>query len=142
MGSLVPGHAVAHLGDVDRRREGDQLVLGSELLHGAARNGEDAVGHGGDDGRHGEIGQLRRNPAAAPDMPERQVGAPVKLVYNQRTYSMDGWTIPKGTPMADIARQFIRFSLDAIIVQPLPPSSSAKTSRARRKASTPAGMPQ
>lgn len=39
-------------------------------------------------------------------------GAPVKLVYNQGTYSMDGWTIPKGTPKADIARQFIRFSLD------------------------------
>lgn len=39
-------------------------------------------------------------------------GAPVKLVYSQGTYSMDGWTIPKGTPKVDIARQFIRFTLD------------------------------
>lgn len=39
-------------------------------------------------------------------------GAPVKLVYGQGTYGMDGWTIPKGTPKADLARQFIRFTLE------------------------------
>ena len=39
-------------------------------------------------------------------------GAPCKLSWNQGTYSMDGWCIVKGTEKLDLARQFIRFTLD------------------------------
>jgi putative spermidine/putrescine transport system substrate-binding protein len=38
-------------------------------------------------------------------------GAPVKMVFTQGLYSTDGWSIPKGTPRADLARKFIRFSM-------------------------------
>lgn len=40
-------------------------------------------------------------------------GAPVKIVWNQGLYSIEGWGIPKGTPRADLARQFVRFCADA-----------------------------
>ena len=39
-------------------------------------------------------------------------GAPVKIVWNQGIYSIEGWGIPKGTPRADMARQFVRFCAD------------------------------
>ncbi len=38
-------------------------------------------------------------------------GAPVKIVWNQGVYSTDGWSIPKGTPRADLARKFIEFCI-------------------------------
>lgn len=38
-------------------------------------------------------------------------GAPVRMMWNQGLYSMDGWCIPKGTPRLDLARKFIRFVL-------------------------------
>lgn len=37
-------------------------------------------------------------------------GAPVKIVWDG-LYSTDGWSIPKGTPRADLARKFIRFCM-------------------------------
>jgi putative spermidine/putrescine transport system substrate-binding protein len=40
-------------------------------------------------------------------------GAPVKIVWNQGLYSIEGWGIPKGTPHADAAKQFVRFCADA-----------------------------
>jgi putative spermidine/putrescine transport system substrate-binding protein len=40
-------------------------------------------------------------------------GAPVKVVWSDGLYSSDGWSIPKGTPRADLARQFIRFCMRA-----------------------------
>lgn len=40
-------------------------------------------------------------------------GAPVKLVWNQGIYSIEGWAIPKGGPRADLVRQFIKFSANA-----------------------------
>lgn len=40
-------------------------------------------------------------------------GAPVKIVWNQGLYSIEGWGIPKGTPRADMAKQFVRFCADA-----------------------------
>ncbi len=39
-------------------------------------------------------------------------GAPVKIGWNQGLYSIEGWGIPKGSPRADIARQFVRFCAD------------------------------
>jgi putative spermidine/putrescine transport system substrate-binding protein len=36
-------------------------------------------------------------------------GAPVRIVWNQGLYSIEGWGIPRGSPRADLARQFIRF---------------------------------
>ncbi len=38
-------------------------------------------------------------------------GAPVKMVWSQGLYSTDGWSIPKGTPRADLARKFVRFCM-------------------------------
>jgi putative spermidine/putrescine transport system substrate-binding protein len=38
-----------------------------------------------------------------------QSGAPIRLVWSQGLYSMDGWSIPAGSPRADLARKFIRF---------------------------------
>ncbi len=38
-------------------------------------------------------------------------GAPVKMVWTQGLYSTDGWSIPKGTPRADLARKFVRFCM-------------------------------
>ena len=40
-------------------------------------------------------------------------GAPVQIVWNQGLYSIEGWAIPKGTPHADMAKQFVRFCADA-----------------------------
>ncbi|WP_187395125.1 ABC transporter substrate-binding protein [Pigmentiphaga aceris] len=40
-------------------------------------------------------------------------GAPVAINWNQGLYSIEGWGIPKGTPRADIAKQFVRFCGDA-----------------------------
>jgi putative spermidine/putrescine transport system substrate-binding protein len=40
-------------------------------------------------------------------------GAPVNIVWNQGLYSIEGWGIPKGTPRADAAKQFVRFCADA-----------------------------
>jgi putative spermidine/putrescine transport system substrate-binding protein len=40
-------------------------------------------------------------------------GAPVSIVWNQGLYSIEGWGIPKGTPRADAAKQFVRFCADA-----------------------------
>jgi len=39
-------------------------------------------------------------------------GAPVKMVWNQGLYSIEGWGIPKGSPRADAARQFVKFCAD------------------------------
>jgi putative spermidine/putrescine transport system substrate-binding protein len=39
-------------------------------------------------------------------------GAPVTINWNQGLYSIEGWGIPKGTPRADIAKQFVRFCAD------------------------------
>jgi putative spermidine/putrescine transport system substrate-binding protein len=38
-------------------------------------------------------------------------GAPVKMIWSQGLYSTDGWSIPKGTPRADLARKFVRFCM-------------------------------
>ena len=40
-------------------------------------------------------------------------GAPVTIVWNEGLYSIEGWGIPKGTPRADAAKQFVRFCADA-----------------------------
>lgn len=39
-------------------------------------------------------------------------GAPVRTVWNQGLYSIEGWGIPKGSPNAEAARQFVRFCAD------------------------------
>ncbi|MFK0386925.1 ABC transporter substrate-binding protein [Agrobacterium sp. NPDC090273] len=39
-------------------------------------------------------------------------GAPVKIVWNQGLFSIEGWGIPKGSPRAEIARQFVKFCAD------------------------------
>lgn len=36
-------------------------------------------------------------------------GAPIELVWNQGLYSIEGWSLPKGGPKADAARQFVAF---------------------------------
>ncbi|MBZ8135129.1 ABC transporter substrate-binding protein [Afifella sp. IM 167] len=36
-------------------------------------------------------------------------GAPVDINWNQGFYSATGWCIPKGTPKADLAREFVKF---------------------------------
>ncbi len=38
-------------------------------------------------------------------------GAPVKMVWTEGLYNTDGWSIPKGTPRADLARKFIEFCI-------------------------------
>ena len=40
-------------------------------------------------------------------------GAPVRIVWNQGLYSIEGWGIPKGCPKLDAARRFVRFCADA-----------------------------
>jgi putative spermidine/putrescine transport system substrate-binding protein len=40
-------------------------------------------------------------------------GAPVEIVWNQNIYSSEGWCILKGTPRADLCREFITFAVDA-----------------------------
>ncbi len=39
-------------------------------------------------------------------------GAPVKIVWNQGLYSIEGWSIPKGDPRGDAAREFVKFCAD------------------------------
>jgi putative spermidine/putrescine transport system substrate-binding protein len=39
-------------------------------------------------------------------------GAPVKINWKQHLWSSEGWTIIKGTPKADLAREFIKFAVD------------------------------
>ncbi|MBW9105153.1 ABC transporter substrate-binding protein [Paraburkholderia phenoliruptrix] len=43
----------------------------------------------------------------------KDAGAPVAIVWNQGLYSIEGWGIPKGTPRAEAAKQFVRFCADA-----------------------------
>ncbi len=40
-----------------------------------------------------------------------EAGAPVKMAWKQGLYSTDGWSIPLGTPRADLARKFIAFCM-------------------------------
>lgn len=39
-------------------------------------------------------------------------GAPVAMSWAQFMYGSEGWVIPKGSPKADMCREFIRFTLD------------------------------
>jgi putative spermidine/putrescine transport system substrate-binding protein len=39
-------------------------------------------------------------------------GAPVAIVWNDGTYAIEGWGIPKGTPRAEYAKAFVRFCAD------------------------------
>jgi putative spermidine/putrescine transport system substrate-binding protein len=39
-------------------------------------------------------------------------GAPVQMVWNQGLYATDGWSIPKGTPRADLARKFVLYCMN------------------------------
>ena len=39
--------------------------------------------------------------------------APVRIVWNQGLYSIEGWGILKGTPRAEEAKRFVRFCADA-----------------------------
>uniref|UniRef100_E1T5E5 Extracellular solute-binding protein family 1 n=1 Tax=Burkholderia sp. (strain CCGE1003) TaxID=640512 RepID=E1T5E5_BURSG len=43
----------------------------------------------------------------------KDAGAPVAIIWNQGLYSIEGWGIPKGTPRAEAAKQFVRFCADA-----------------------------
>ncbi|MGN6669080.1 MAG: ABC transporter substrate-binding protein [Trinickia sp.] len=43
----------------------------------------------------------------------KDAGAPVTIVWNQGLYSIEGWAIPKGTPRAEAAKQFVRFCANA-----------------------------
>lgn len=38
-------------------------------------------------------------------------GAPVKMIWTQGLYNMDGWSMPAGCPRADLARKFARFCM-------------------------------
>ncbi len=40
-------------------------------------------------------------------------GAPVAIMWSQFLYVTEGWIIPKGSPKADLCREFIQFTLDA-----------------------------
>ncbi len=40
-------------------------------------------------------------------------GAPVKILWTEGLYSIEGWGIPRGTPRAELAKQFVRFCADA-----------------------------
>lgn len=40
-------------------------------------------------------------------------GAPVRMTWNQGLYNTDGWSIPRGTPRADLARKLIAFCMRA-----------------------------
>lgn len=39
-------------------------------------------------------------------------GAPVAIVWNDATYAIEGWGIPKGSPRAELAKSFVRFCAD------------------------------
>jgi putative spermidine/putrescine transport system substrate-binding protein len=45
--------------------------------------------------------------------PVLDAGLPVKIVWNQGLYSIEGWGVPRACPRADIARQFVRFCAEA-----------------------------
>ncbi|MBS0241336.1 MAG: ABC transporter substrate-binding protein [Proteobacteria bacterium] len=38
-------------------------------------------------------------------------GAPVKMIWDQGFYNTDGWSIPAGSPRANLARKFARFCM-------------------------------
>ncbi len=38
-------------------------------------------------------------------------GAPVQMAWGHGLYSVDGWSIPKGSPRAELARKFVRFCM-------------------------------
>lgn len=40
-------------------------------------------------------------------------GGPVAIMWSQFLYVTEGWIIPKGSPKADMCREFIQFTLDA-----------------------------
>ncbi len=40
-----------------------------------------------------------------------QSGAPVRMAWQQGLYSVDGWSIPKGTPKADLSRRFVAYCM-------------------------------
>ena len=39
-------------------------------------------------------------------------GAPVKLIWDQHLWTPEGWSIIKGTPKADMCREFVKFAVD------------------------------
>lgn len=39
-------------------------------------------------------------------------GAPVKIIWDQMVWSSEGWCIIKGTPKADMCREFVKFAVD------------------------------
>ncbi|QBC30632.1 ABC transporter substrate-binding protein [Pandoraea sp. XY-2] len=41
-------------------------------------------------------------------------GAPVAIVWNDATYAIEGWGIPKGSPRAELAKAFVRFCADPV----------------------------
>jgi len=43
----------------------------------------------------------------------RKLGAPVEIAWNQNIRTINGWGILKGTPRLAIAREFVRFAVDA-----------------------------
>lgn len=45
--------------------------------------------------------------------PVLDAGLPVRIIWNQGLYSIEGWGIPRGSPRADLARQFVRFCAQA-----------------------------
>lgn len=45
--------------------------------------------------------------------PVLDAGLPVRIIWNQGLYSIEGWGIPRGSPRADPARQFVRFCAQA-----------------------------
>ena len=45
--------------------------------------------------------------------PVLDAGLPARIIWNQGLYSIEGWSIPRGCPRADLARQFVRFCADA-----------------------------
>jgi putative spermidine/putrescine transport system substrate-binding protein len=44
--------------------------------------------------------------------PVIDAGLPLKIVWNQGLYSIEGWGVPRGCPRADAAKQFVRFCAD------------------------------
>jgi len=38
-------------------------------------------------------------------------GSPVAIMWNQYLYTSEGWIIPKGSPKADMCREFIKFTM-------------------------------
>ncbi len=45
--------------------------------------------------------------------PVLDAGLPVRIVWNQGLYSIEGWGIPRGSPRVELARQFVKFCADA-----------------------------